>query len=114
MVKEKEKCCFCLPIECGVKALATFCILATIMCGASFWIAKDFFNLWWPIILLYGAMSGLWIYTFVRSTEESRKATFFGFCVLIWFGVAVYETYIFASGQMNDYLCSEENVATIN
>ena len=108
----KETCLCCIPIEPGVKVLAGFSILGTIMVGTTFWLDKDFFNLFGHIIVLYFLMSLVWILTFTSGL--SRKFVFTSFMILIWLGVATFETYIFASGQMGDYLCSQENVDTMN
>ena len=109
-----EKCCCCIPIEPGVKVLGGFCILATVLCISTFFFGKNFYELFWPIIIFYTLMSSIWIYTFASPSAESRRITFWSFICLIWVGVASYETYLLAAGRLGDYLCSPEKVAKIN
>ena len=106
----EEKCCCCIPIEIGAKLLGGFCILATAMCVLTFWFSKEFYELFWPIIIFYGLMSSMWIYAFADPSYKSREIAFWTFVVLIWTGVAVYETYLLCAGKLGDYLCSPETV----
>ena len=60
----EAKCCCFIPIEAGVKILASFCILAAIFLLITYWIDLHFYKLFWPVIVLYAIMSSMWIYAF--------------------------------------------------
>ena len=109
-----EKCLCCIPIEPGVKVLAGFSVIGTILSASTFWFDKAFFDLFWPIIILYGLMSAIWITNFASPSEGSRKFVFLSFFVLIFLGVASYETWLGLNGDFISYLCNESKLAKMN
>ena len=44
---DSDNCCFCFPIDCGVKTYAALIILSTMLCGCISMTNEDFMHTFW-------------------------------------------------------------------
>ena len=91
-----SNCCFCVPIDIGVKFIAGLTILGTVGTGYSCYTDKAYGEVFYPIFWSALLMSCIWIVTLIMDTPVTRKAAFWGSLTLrvlthaIWYAYCLY------------------------
>ncbi len=104
-MSQTEKCLFLIPLEWGIRIMATIVIYATINQIGMAIIEEGNFKFFWPWIIFFCIMSCFFIFAFIHQSAMSRLMVFIGWVVLVVVIVHIYEIYIALSGKWYDYLC---------
>ena len=107
-----EKCCLCLPIDCGVKTLAVLTILGAVGAIITSYFDDEYWNVFWPMIGATCIMSIVWIVALM--SPGFRKFAAHSWLVLIVIASMGWYTYTIINGSALDYICSEENLEQFN
>ena len=110
-----SKCCFCIPLEIGVKLIAALTILGTVgtayTCYTDKLYAETFSPIFWSALL----MSIIWIFTLAHDTPATRKLAAWGSLVLrVLVHFFCYGYGIFITGNAQGCFCTEERITLIN
>ena len=108
-MSESEKCCFCIPLDIGVKILATVIIIGTgLSVINSTFIEENGWAFWWHLNTVQLIMSLFWIIALVKPQAETKKAAFWAYLVLITFGANIIYSYLIFSGELASHLCETQ------
>ena len=112
-----QKCCLCLPLECGIKTLAVFTIIGTVLNGV--WLGffeEDGLSFFWPFLACEAIMSIVWIVALINPGEqgETRKFALLTWIVLMLAASFIYYLVIILNGSMVDRYCTQDAVQEIN
>ena len=78
-----EKCCCCLPIDCGVKTLCVFTVLGAIaLCGQAY-AFPDYREIFLPFAVSTTILSLVWINAWINPTESSKNMLFLAYVILM-------------------------------
>merc|ERR1712228_535904 len=100
-----EKCCGCIPLETGIKTIAVFTILGTIVFLIQCIQIEDLWALWSPMIAACGVMSLVWVGVLMNPIESSRKLAFLAYIILIVGVTQIYYLTIILNGSAVDHVC---------
>ena len=110
-----SKCCFCIPVEIGVKLIAAMTILGAVATGYSCYTDKAYGEVFNPIFWSALLMSIIWIFTLIHETPATRKLAAWGSLVLrVLVHFVCYSYAIFITEKAQGYVCSEEGLAKMN
>ena len=105
-MSESEKCCFCIPLDIGVKILATVIIIGTALSVInSTFLEENGWEFWWHLNTVQLIMSLFWIIALAKPQVETKKAAFWAYLVLITFGANIIYSYLIFSGDLASHLC---------
>ena len=111
---DSDNCCFCFPIDCGVKTYAALIILSTMLSGCVSMTNEDFMHTFWVEINFMVIMSIAFVYSILSPTESSKKCTFFVFIVCMVFVLPTYTLISIWNGSIFDFICSNEHIEAAN
>ena len=112
-----EKCCLCLPLDCGVKVLGILCIMGTLGMGATCYMNKDReenLKIFVPFLVCSAILSLLFILSFISPSESSKKTVFLGYVVLSLVISTGYYAFMIYNGTMLNWLCSADSIGHMN
>ena len=105
-MSEEQKCCFCFPIECGVKTIAALIFLSTGISIINACLEEGGWSYYGYLIGIQVAMSIMWIVGFV-SDRSARKSVFFAYTILIACAANIFYTYLILTGSLAERVCSK-------
>ena len=112
-----EKCCLCIPLDCGVKLLAIISILGTMSLGVTSYMNRERESnlaIFLPFTIISAIMSLIWICALVSPSESTKKMAFLGYVSLILVGSSGYYAYLIWSGKTLAWLCSADSIGHMN
>ena len=101
-----EKCCFCLPLDCGAKTIAALTIISTVMTITSAFIEEDGWAFYWSLITVQLIMSVFWVAALVSPSVTTKTAAFWAYLVLIVFAANTIYSYLIYSGELAIRVCT--------
>ena len=111
---EKETCCCCLPLDCGVKTLAVLTILGTVFVVFNCFFVPELRELYIPAALAQSVLCYFFLAAWVSPSEGTKKAASLAWLVLaVVFGSAL-KLYNIWSGKMGEYACSDAQLSEHN
>ena len=103
----EEKCCCCLPLDCGVKTLAVLTMIGTVFVIFNAIALPELRALYLPAGIAQAILCYFWLAAWCSPSEGTKKAVSLAWLVLaVVFGTAL-KLYNIVSGKMGDYSCSE-------
>ena len=110
----EEKCCCCLPLDCGVKTIAVLTMISTVF-NTFFAIAQpELRALYVPAAVALVVLSYFWLAAWCSPSEGSKKAVSLAWLVLAVVFGSILKLYNIFSGKYGDYACSEATLAEHN
>ena len=111
---EKENCCCCLPIDCGVKTLAVLTILGTVFVIFNCIMVPELRALYIPAAIAQCVLCYFWLAAWCSPSEGTKKAVSLAWLVLaVVFGSCL-KLYNIFSGKMGEYACSDAALSEHN
>ena len=109
-----EKCCCCLPIDCGVKTLGVFVTLGAIaLCGQAY-AFPDYRDIFLPMAVSTTILALVWINAWINPTESSKNMLFLAYLVLMLVFNMGYQAYLTLNGKLADYNCRPDSLNQYN
>ena len=111
---EKETCCCCLPLDCGVKTLAVLTMIGTVFVVFNCFYVPELRELYIPTAIAQSVLCYFWLAAWCSPSEGTKKAASLAWLVLaVVFGSAL-KVYNIWSGKMGEYACSDAALAEHN
>ena len=106
----EQKCCFCVPIEFGMLALAVLTGMRAIGSLAIPYLYEEFTVVMiLPFIICYGLMLIMWIRVLCYEDELKRRhKVMISWIVFVVLAANIYFLIIILNGSLLDAVCSEE------
>ena len=109
-----EKCCFCFPLDCGVKTLCVLYTISAIAAGAYSYLYPDFKDMWLPFSVSLTILSIVWIMAWISPTESAKNMVFLAFIVCNLVFNYGYRAFLLLNGKVEEFQCRPETLQQMN
>ena len=110
----EEKCCCCLPLDCGVKTLAVLTMIGTVFVIFNAIALPELRVLYLPAGIAQVILCYFFLAAWCSPSEGTKKAVSLAWLVLAVVFGSILKLYNIFSGKMGDYACSEEALSEHN
>ena len=109
-----EKCCCCIPIECGIQTLAILTWIGTGLLAFDSWHIRGAIDIYWPSLACCGFMSLFWLYPLCSPSEASRKQTLLVWLIFVVILGRISYLVIILNGSALELWCTGNNLEVLN
>ena len=110
----EEKCCYCLPLDCGVKTLAFLTMIGTVFVIFNAIALPELRALYLPAGVAQTILCYFFLAAWCSPSEGSKKAVSLAWLVLAVVFGSILKLYNIFSGKMVNYFCSEDWLSVRN
>ena len=108
------KCCYCIPIDIGIKILAVLTILDAISLSIFCFKGVQILKVFLPPAIFGLIMSLVWVFQFFHDRLWTRKLSFWAYLVLKFVFQLIWYTAVLFNGYFTALLCNDEYLELFN
>ena len=105
-MSETENCCCCIPIDCGVKAIAAFIIIKAAATLLGCFTEEGGWSFYWSLLAVQFVMVVLLIPALTVPSKSTKNLFFWAQILVNLICAGIIYSYLVFSGKFADRVCS--------